>query len=78
VHIPETADAEAAGDWWAETLRVPRELFERPTIKRHNPATKRANTGEDYHGCLLITVPRSRELYWRVEGVMDALDALGY
>jgi hypothetical protein len=78
VHIHETADAEAAGDWWAETLGVPRDLFQRPTIKRHNPATRRANTGEDYHGCLVISVPRSRELYWRVEGVMDALDGLGY
>ena len=77
VHIHETADAEAAGDWWAERLGVPREQFFRPTIKRHNPATKRANTGADYHGCLCIEVPRSRELYWRVEGVMEALDALG-
>jgi transposase len=77
VHIHETADAEAAGDWWAECLRVPRELFQRPTLKRHNPVTVRFNTGEDYHGCLIITVPKSRELYWKVEGVMDALDARG-
>jgi transposase-like protein len=77
VHIHETADAEAAGDWWSEQLEVPRELFDRPTIKRHKPATRRANTGEDYHGCLVITVPRSRQLYWRVEGAMDALDAWG-
>jgi len=77
VHIHETADAEAAGDWWAERLAVPRELFQRPTIKHHNPATVRANTGADYHGCLIITVPKSRELYWKVEGVMDALDAVG-
>jgi len=76
VHIHETADAEAAGDWWAEGLAVPRELFERPTIKRHKPSTRRVNTGADYHGCLVIAVPRSRELYWRVEGVMDALGAL--
>jgi hypothetical protein len=77
VHIHETADAEAAGDWWAECLKVPRELFQRPTIKRHNPLTVRANTGDDYHGCLVISVPKSRELYWKVEGVMDALDARG-
>lgn len=77
VHIHETADAEAAGDWWAERLVLPRELFQRPTIKRHNAATVRANTGEDYHGCLVIAVPKSRELYWKVEGVMDALDAVG-
>ncbi|GIF24386.1 transposase [Actinoplanes tereljensis] len=77
VHIHETAAAAEAGDWWAARLGVPRELFERPTIKRHNPATRRVNTGADYHGCLVITVPRSRELYWRVEGVMDALTGLG-
>ncbi|MGK5679307.1 helix-turn-helix domain-containing protein [Actinoplanes sp. URMC 104] len=77
VHIHESADAEAAADWWAERLGVPRELFQRATIKRHNPATRRANVGADYHGCLVISVPKSRELYWRVEGVMEALDALG-
>ena len=77
VHIHETADAEAAGEWWAECLGVPRALFERPTIKRHKPATRRQATGEDYHGCLVIAVPRSRELYWRVEGVMDAVDTWG-
>ncbi len=77
VQIHESSDAEIAGDWWAERLGVPRELFQRPTIKRHNPLTKRANTGADYHGCLVISVPKSRELYWRVEGVMEALDAQG-
>jgi transposase len=76
VHIHETADAEAAADWWAARLEVPRELFQRPTIKRHAPATKRANTGADYHGCLVLQVPQSRELYWRVEGVMAALTRL--
>jgi Homeodomain-like domain-containing protein len=77
VHIHETADAEAAGDWWARELAVSRDLFQRPTIKKHAPVTKRANTGTDYHGCLVITVPQSRELYWRVEGVMAALTGLG-
>jgi transposase len=76
VPIPETADAEAAGDWWARELSVPRELFQRPTIKRHTPSTKRINTGADYHGCLVIDVPNSRELYWKVEGVMAALTGL--
>jgi transposase len=73
VHIHEAADAEAAGDWWATELGLPRELFQRPTIKRHTPVTKRMNTGDDYHGCLVISVPQSRELYWRVEGVMATL-----
>jgi transposase-like protein len=73
VHIHETADAESAGDWWASELDLPRALFQRPTIKRHSPLTKRANTGDDYRGCLVIQVPKSRELYWLVEGVMQAL-----
>ena len=77
VHIHETADAEAAADWWAEELDIPRALFQRPTIKHHAPATKRMNTGPAYHGCLAISVRRSRELYWRVEGVMAALTGLG-
>jgi hypothetical protein len=76
VHIHETADAEAACDWWSNQLDVPRELFQRPTIKRHKPQTTRINTGADYHGCLMISVPKSRELYWRVEGVMAALTGL--
>jgi len=76
VHIHETADAEAAGDWWARELEVSRERFQRPTIKRHVPNTRRMNAGADYHGCLVITVPQSRELYWRVEGVMAALTRL--
>lgn len=74
VHIHETADAEVAGDWWADRLDLPRERFQRATIKRHLPATRRSNVGDDYHGCLVIEVPQSRELYWRVEGVMTALE----
>ncbi|GAA2505517.1 helix-turn-helix domain-containing protein [Winogradskya humida] len=77
VHIHETADAEAAAEWWARELDLPRDLFQRPTIKRHVPATRRLNTGVDYHGCLVIAVPRSRDLYWRVEGLMAALTRLG-
>ena len=76
VHIHETADAEAAAEWWATELGLIRDRFQRPTIKRHAPRTRRANTGVDYHGCLAVTVPQSRELYWRVEGVMAALTGL--
>jgi hypothetical protein len=45
----------------------------RPTIKRHEVATVRRNTGEEYRGCLTVSVPRSRELYWWIEGAMTAL-----
>ncbi|GAA2549276.1 hypothetical protein GCM10010435_18820 [Winogradskya consettensis] len=77
MHIRETADAERPPGWWARELDLPRDLFQRPTIKRHVPATKRLNTGARYHGCLVIVVPRSRDLYWRVEGLRAALTRLG-
>jgi transposase len=75
VSIHESADAEAARDWWAERLELPVHCFRRPTLKRHQPSTFRRNKGEDYHGCLIVKVPGSRELYWRVEGVMASLCA---
>ncbi|MEU4687388.1 resolvase [Actinoplanes sp. NPDC023714] len=71
--IHETADAERAADWWSARLGLPRELFRPPTIKKHVPRTRRANAGDDYHGCLIIEAPQSRLLYWRMEGVMRAV-----
>ncbi|MFI7211097.1 helix-turn-helix domain-containing protein [Micromonospora maritima] len=71
--IHESADVEAVERWWAERLGLPRERFGRATLKRHNPTTVRRNGGAGYRGCLVITVPRSREIYWRVEGVMAGI-----
>ncbi|MEQ4301054.1 helix-turn-helix domain-containing protein [Plantactinospora sp. B6F1] len=71
--IHESADAEAAARWWQEVLGLPAERFQRPTLKRHQPKTVRYNTDADYRGCLIINVPRSRELYWRIEGAISAL-----
>ncbi|WBB94346.1 helix-turn-helix domain-containing protein [Verrucosispora sp. WMMC514] len=73
VSIHETADPDAAAEWWAAELGVPRERFRRATLKKHNPATVRRNTGDQYRGCLVINVPRSRELYWRIEGMIAEL-----
>jgi hypothetical protein len=77
LNIHETADAEAAAAWWATELDLSADLFQKPTIKRHVPGTKRLNTGADYRGCLTVSVPKSRDLYWRIEGVMAALTRLG-
>ncbi|MCO1617172.1 MULTISPECIES: helix-turn-helix domain-containing protein [Micromonospora] len=71
--IHESADVPAAERWWVERLTLPPERFGRATLKRHNPATVRRNNGADYRGCLVITVPRSRWLYWRIEGVMTGV-----
>jgi transcriptional regulator with XRE-family HTH domain len=73
VSIHETADAEAATRWWAARIGVPVEAMQRPTLKRHKPSTSRRNTGEEYRGCLVLKVPRSRLLYVRVEGIMAGL-----
>jgi hypothetical protein len=61
--------------WWSDQIPLPLGRFLRPSLKRHNPTTRRHNTAEDYHGCLIVRVPRSRELYWRIHGVMKAIDA---
>jgi transposase-like protein len=73
VSIHESADAGAATRWWAATLGVPADIFQRPTLKHHRATTRRKNVGDDYHGCLIVKVPRGRELYWRIEGIMAGL-----
>ncbi|MEU5946961.1 helix-turn-helix domain-containing protein [Micromonospora sp. NPDC047465] len=73
VSIHETADAEAAVTWWARELDLPVERFRPASLKKHRAVTVRRNTGDDYRGCLVITVPRSRELYWRIEGMIAEL-----
>src|SRR6266536_5546752 len=73
LYIHETADADAAERWWREQLGVGEERFLRTSLKRHKIATTRGNTGEDYRGCLAVSVRRGRELYWRIEGLVDAM-----
>jgi hypothetical protein len=73
ISIHESADAEGAGRWWADAIGVPFEHFSRPTLKTHNPSTTRHHVGDPYRGCLIVDVPRSRELYWRIEGLMSGI-----
>ena len=68
LHIHESADVAAAQRFWLDVTGLPDTQFKRPTLKRHNPRTVRKNTGHDYHGCLIIRVRRSAELYRKVEG----------
>jgi len=77
IHIHESADVEAVGRWWADLVGVPFERFARPTLKTHNPSTVRHNVGDPYRGCLIIRVPKSRELYWRIEGLMGGIADVG-
>ncbi len=42
--------------------------FNKTTVKRHNPRTNRKNVDVGYHGCLVIQILRSVDLYRRIEG----------
>ncbi|MFF8032372.1 hypothetical protein [Streptomyces sp. NPDC016626] len=68
VLIHESADVDAAHRFWAEIAGIDTSVFARPTLKKHNPRTVRKNTGDDYHGCLVISAARSADLYNRIEG----------
>ena len=68
VSIHETADVEAAEQYWADIVGVDVDAFSKATLKKHNPRTVRKNTGSTYHGCLTIYVRQSAELYRRMEG----------
>ncbi|MER7457198.1 resolvase [Micromonospora sp. NPDC126480] len=71
--IHEAADARAALVWWAKIAGVPPDRFQPTSLKRHRPVTVRRNTDESYRGCLSIEVPRSRQLYWAIEGIMKGM-----
>jgi transcriptional regulator with XRE-family HTH domain len=66
--IHESADVDAAHRFWAAVADIDTSVFAKPTLKKHNPKTVRKNTGDDYHGCLVIGVARSAHLYNRIEG----------
>ena len=68
VQIHESADVAAAERYWRLVTGLPVQQFRKATLKRHNPKTVRKNTGDDYHGCLTISVRRSERLYRQIEG----------
>jgi hypothetical protein len=73
LHIHETANVPAAEEYWREVTGADASQFRRPTLKRHNPKTVRKKTGEDYHGCLIVVVAQSAELYQRIAGWADGV-----
>jgi hypothetical protein len=75
VSIHESADVAGAQRFWQQVTELPAEQFQRPTLKRHNPKTVRKNTGDDYHGCLIIRVRKGSELYRQIEGWASAVMA---
>jgi transcriptional regulator with XRE-family HTH domain len=77
VHIHETADVAAAEQFWMGVTRASPAQFHRTVLKTHNPRTVRKNVGADYHGCLIIDVSQSADLYRRIEGWVRAAVAPG-
>ncbi len=67
VHIHESADVAAAHQFWLDQTGLPAEQFRPPMLKRHNPKTVRKNTGESYHGCLVVAISCSTDLYLSIE-----------
>lgn len=77
MHIHETADVAAAEQFWRGVTAADPAQFQRTTLKRHNPRTVRKNVGADYHGCLIVRVRQSADLYQRIEGWVRAAMACG-
>lgn len=72
VHIHESADVAEAEQFWQTVTGAEAAQFQRATLKRHNPRTIRKNVGADYHGCLIVKVRQSGDLYQRIEGWVRA------
>ncbi|MEU5093870.1 hypothetical protein [Streptomyces sp. NPDC020996] len=68
VMIHETADVAGSERYWADLVGIAPSALQPSTLKKHNPKTVRKNTGDDYHGCLVIRVLQGAELYRRIEG----------
>jgi hypothetical protein len=73
VQIHESADVAAAEGFWLGVTSAKPAQFQRTTLKRHNPRTVRKNVGADYHGCLVVNVQQSANLYRRIEGWVRAV-----
>jgi hypothetical protein len=59
--------------YWSKYLSVPLEQFMKSNYKKHNPRTKRSNTGQNYRGLISIRVKRSTELNRRILGWIYAI-----
>lgn len=73
VHIHESADVAEAKGFWADVVGVPVDSLERVLLKRHTPTTSRKNTGEHYHGCLIVRVLQSSAEYRRMDGLWSGI-----
>src|SRR5437763_6404734 len=63
-----TSDELAARAFWSQVVGVPIQRFHRTALKKPTTSRRRRNYGDDYHGCLVIRVRRSTDLYRQIAG----------
>lgn len=73
--IHENADIAAAERFWRDVVGVDQPRFHKPTLKPENAWTVRKNIGAGYHGCLVVGVRGSAELYGKIEGWIRGINA---
>lgn len=73
ISIHESADLPEAERYWRALVGLSEARFLRAQLKKHNLTSNRRNRGADYHGCLIIRVTRSTELYRRIEGWVEGI-----
>lgn len=72
--IHESPDLDLASKYWSKELDWPLAAFRRATLKRHMPGKQyRRNVGDGYHGCLSVSVLKSRDVHRRIEGMWAAV-----
>ncbi|MFE4914774.1 hypothetical protein ACFRCX_25030 [Streptomyces sp. NPDC056652] len=64
----DSADVPAAGRFRADVAGIGIAALGKTTPKRRNPKTVRTNVGDDYHGCFVVRVSQSPDMYRRIEG----------
>lgn len=69
VSIHDTADVSAAEAYWADVASVDRSRLSPTTLKRSGREPRRRNTGDGYHGCLTVSVRRSKAEYRLATGL---------
>ncbi|MGJ5827351.1 hypothetical protein [Streptomyces ossamyceticus] len=77
VSIHESADVTEAEAFWAGLAGVAPSVFQKASLKKHNPRTRRRNTSQAYRGCLIIYVLGSADLYRRMEGAWYGIVGAG-
>ena len=72
ISIHESADEPEARRYWGAIVGIEPGAFRPTTFKSHKPLTRRKNVGSDYHGCLVIDVGRSGDLYRYIDAIARA------